>query len=168
MAENKSEKKVLVIYYSYEGNTKFIAEAIAKELDADIQDLISMKDMKSKGFGKYIWGGHQVVTKKKPELHPLEKKPEDYNTIFIGTPVWAYTFAPALRTFFTEHPLKGKKVALFMCHGGGPKEAMAKFEAEVTGCTVLGKLDLKNVLDEEPEAKRQKAIEWARKCLETC
>jgi flavodoxin len=165
MTENNIGKKVLVIYYSYEGNTKFIAEAIAKELDADIQELISMKDMKSKGFGKYVWGGRQVVTKKKPELLPLEKKPEDYGTIFIGTPVWAYTFAPALRTFLSNHPLKGKNVALFMCHGGGPKEAMAKFEAEVTGGTVLGKLDLKNALDEEPEAKRQKAIEWARKCM---
>lgn len=165
MTEKIHKDKVLVVYYSFEGNTRFIAETIAKELGADIQELKPIKDLKSKGFSKYVWGGRQVVTKKKPELMPLEKKPEDYDIIFIGTPVWAYTFAPALRTFLTEHPLKGKKIALFMCHGGGPKEAMAKFEAEVSGSTVIGKLDLMNVLDEEPEAKKRKASEWARKIV---
>jgi flavodoxin len=159
------EKKVLVIYYSYEGNTRFIAETIAKELGADIQELKPIKDIKSKGFGKYVWGGRQVVMKKMPELHPLEKKPEDYDVIFIGTPVWAYTFAPALRTFFAEHPLKSKKIALFMCHGGGPKEAMTKFEAAVPGNTIIGRLDLRNVVDEETEEKRKKTIEWVRKIV---
>jgi flavodoxin len=158
-------KKVLVVYYSFEGNTRFIAEAIAKELGADIQELKPVKDLKSKGFSKYVWGGRQVVTKKMPKLLPLEKKPEDYDAIFIGTPVWAYTFAPALRTFFAEHPLKGKKIALFMCHGGGPKDAMAKFEAEVSGSTVIGRLDLRNVLAEETDQKKKTAVEWAGKCL---
>jgi flavodoxin len=158
-------KKILVVYYSFEGNTRFIAEAIAKELGADIQELKPIKDLKSKGFSKFIWGGRQVVMKKMPELHPLEKKPEDYDTVFIGTPVWAYTFAPAVRTFLAGHSLKGKYIALFMCHGGGPKEAMAKFEAEVSGRTVIGKLDLKNVLDEETGEMRKEAVEWARKIV---
>ena len=164
MAGNLNNR-ILVVYYSFEGNTRFIAEAIAKELSADIQELKPVKDLKSRGFGKYVWGGRQVVTKKKPELMPLEKRPEDYDVIFIGTPVWAYTFAPALRTFFASHKLEGKKVALFMCHGGGPKEAMAKMEAQVPDCVVLGKLDLMNALDEEPEQKKKTALEWARKSM---
>jgi flavodoxin len=165
MIEKYDKKRLLVVYYSYEGNTRFIAESIAKELGADIQELKPIKDIKSKGFSKYMWGGRQVVTKKRPELQPLEKNPENYDVIFIGTPVWAFTFAPALRTFFSEHPLKAKKVALFMCHGGGPKEAMAKFEAEVSNSTIIGKLDLKNVLDEETGEMRKEAVEWARKIV---
>ncbi|MDD4308519.1 MAG: flavodoxin [Thermoplasmata archaeon] len=158
--------KTLVVYYSFEGNTRYIAEAIAKELGADIQELKPVKDLKSKGFGKYVWGGRQVMTKKEPVLQPLEKRPEDYDVIFIGTPVWVYTFAPALRSFFVKYPMKRKKVALFICHGGGPKDAMAKFEAQVGECTVIGKLDLMNVLDEEPEQKKKAALEWARKCVD--
>jgi len=165
MAGNLNNR-ILVVYYSFEGNTRFIAESIAKELGADIQELRPVKDLKSKGFSKYIWGGRQVISKKMPELHPLEKKPEDYETIFIGTPVWAYTFSPAVRTFLATYPLKGKRVALFMCHGGGPKEAMARFEAEVSGNSVIGKLDLKNAVEEEPESKKQDAINWAKKIVE--
>ena len=32
--------KVLVIYYSRTGNTKFVAEKIAQELEADIEEII--------------------------------------------------------------------------------------------------------------------------------
>jgi flavodoxin len=167
MIEKYDKKRLLVVYYSYEGNTRFIAEGIAKELGADIQELKPIKDIKSRGFSKYMWGGRQVVTKKRPELQPLERKPENYEVIFIGTPVWAFTFAPALRTFFSEHPLKAKKVALFMCHGGGPKEAMAKMESELQGNIIIGKLDLPHVLEKEAELKKKRAIDWAKKCLDS-
>ncbi len=159
-------EKILVVYYSFEGNTRFIAEAIAKELGADIQELKPVKDLKSKGFSKYVWGGRQVMARKEPELMPLEKNPDDFDVIFVGTPVWVYTYAPALRSFFTRYPLKGKRVGLFMCHGGGPKEAMAKLAAEVKECEVIGKLDLRNALDEDPVQKRKAAMDWARECLE--
>jgi flavodoxin len=160
-------EKILVVYYSFEGNTRFIAEAIAKELGADIQELKPVRDLASRGFSKYVWGGRQVMMKKKPDLLPLKKKPDDYSTIFIGTPVWAYTFAPALRTFFAEHPLKGKKIALFCCHEGGPRDTLAKMETMIPGNTVIGKLDLSHVLEKEAENKKRTALEWAKKCLET-
>lgn len=158
--------KALVIYYSFEGNTRSIAEAIAGELGADILELKPVKELRSKGFGKYIWGGRQVVTGKMPELMPLDKDAGDYGTIFIGSPVWAYTFAPALRTFFKQCPLKGKRVGIFLCHGGGPKDAMAKTEAMLAGNTIIGRIDFQNALEEEPESKKARAREWARKCLE--
>lgn len=157
--------KILIVYYSFEGNTKFIAEAIASELGADIQPLKPIKDLKSKGGSKFLWGGRQVVMKAKPALHSLEKNPENYDIIFIGTPVWAYTFTPAIRSFLASYPLKGKKIALFCTHGGGPKEAMAKLEAEVAENIIIGKLELGLVLDEEPDQKKAKAIEWARKII---
>lgn len=166
MAETGHGDRILVVYYSFEGNTRYIAEAIAKELAADIQELKPVKDLKSKGFSKYVWGGRQVMTKKEPVLQQLEKRPEDYDVIFIGTPVWVYTYAPALRSFFSTHPLKGKKIALFMCHGGGPKDAMAKFEAQVPDCAIIGKIDLMNALAEDPEQKKRTAIEWAGKCMD--
>jgi flavodoxin len=165
MGEKQKAGGVLVAYYSFEGNTRFIAEAIASDLKAEIMELKPVKDLKSKGFGKYVWGGRQVVTKKEPELMRLEKNPADYDLIFIGSPVWVYTYAPALRTFFKEHPFKGKRLALFMCHGGGPKDAMAKMEAAVPGNTIVGRLELQNALGEEPEEKRKTAVEWARKCM---
>jgi len=158
--------RILVVYYSFEGNTRYIAQAIAGELGADLQELKPVKDLKSKGFSKYIWGGRQVMTKKQPELVPVERNPEGYDTIFLGSPVWVYTYAPALRSFLAKHPLKSKRIGIFLCHGGGPKDAMAKTEAALSGNRIIGRLELENVLDEEPEEKKKEALEWARKCLE--
>src|SRR6056297_2836113 len=102
--------KTLVLYYSYEGHTKKVAEVIAKELSADIEGVKPIKEMKTKGFGKFIWGGGQVVMKKKPELKPMNVNPDDYDTIFVGTPVWAFTYAPPVKTILETGMLKNKKV----------------------------------------------------------
>ena len=52
-----NDLRSIVIFYSYEGNTRFIANTISKEIYADILELKPKKDMNSKGFMKYVWGG---------------------------------------------------------------------------------------------------------------
>ena len=42
--------KKLIIFYSFEGNTKLIAENIAKAIDADILELKPEKEVKTKSF----------------------------------------------------------------------------------------------------------------------
>ena len=54
----------IVIFYSFEGNTKLIAENIAKTIGADLLELKLKKEMKSKGFMKYFWGGKAAIMKK--------------------------------------------------------------------------------------------------------
>ena len=66
--------KILVVYYSLEGNTKLIAEAISEKLSADILRIRPKKDIDSKSRMKYLVGGKQAVTKEKPELVPYEDR----------------------------------------------------------------------------------------------
>lgn len=70
--------------------------------------------MNPKGFMKFLWGGKQVFSKKQPELLLFDKNPEDYDLFIIGTPVWAWTYAPALRTFFANTNLSNKKSLCFV------------------------------------------------------
>ncbi len=155
--------KKLVVFYSFEGNTKFVAEAIARSAGCDLLELKPEKEIKTRGFMKYFWGGRQVIMKKKPKLLPLGKKPEGYDLLFIGTPVWASNFAPALRTFLSENRLKGKKIALFCCYGGSPGEALENMKKELAGNSIIGEIGFK-----EPKnsgESRKKAEEWARKMI---
>jgi flavodoxin len=46
--------RILVVYYSFEGNTKLIAESVAGAVSADIMQLIPKKEHASKGFSKYF------------------------------------------------------------------------------------------------------------------
>lgn len=157
--------KTLVIYYSFEGNTRFIAETIANSINADILELKLKEEIKSKGFMKYIWGGRQVVRQKVPELILFDKKPEDYDLIFIGTPVWAWTFAPALRTFFTTVILQNKKISLFCCHGGQVGKTFDKMKVLLSGNTILGNTDFEEPLKNDKEFNSNRAREWAKVIL---
>ncbi|MBY9021719.1 MAG: flavodoxin family protein [Candidatus Lokiarchaeota archaeon] len=81
------DSKILIVYYSLTGNTRFIAECIQEILKADLQEIKPKKDIKPKGAMKYFWGGYKATMKKKPSLEPIEKDPNNYDVIIIGTPV---------------------------------------------------------------------------------
>jgi flavodoxin len=134
---------VAVVYFSLEGNTKYVAESIAMTLDADIIPLIPVKEYPTGQVSKYFWCGKSTTFKEKPKLEAYSFDAQQYDLIILGTPIWAGTFAPPLRTFLRDHPLIGKKVALFACCSGGPAEkCFAQMENEMSDCVVLSKLRL--------------------------
>lgn len=167
MAHKKQGKKILVVYYSLTGNTKFIAETIAKEAGADLLELKPKRDIKKTGGMRYFWGGRQVVMKAKPKLLPLDKNPEEYGILFIGTPVWSWSFTPALRSFFSKFEFKGKKIALFACHNGGLGSTLEKMEAELGGNDIIGKKDFfEPMTGEQGTRTRVEEIRaWAKKVV---
>lgn len=48
-----------------------------------------------------------------PEIRPFGARTADYDTVILGTPVWWYTFAPAVKTFLAGNDLAGKTVYPF-------------------------------------------------------
>lgn len=153
--------KTLIIYYSFEGSTKFIAETMAKEIGADLLELKPEKELKSHGFSKFIWGGRQVVMKTKPKLLPCAKNFNDYDLILIGTPVWAFTFTPPLRTFFSEVKLENKKIALFCCSDGQPGKTFKNMKEELNGNEFVGEMEFVDVVKKREE-NGEKAVKWAK------
>jgi len=110
---------VLVVYFSFEGNTKLIAEKIGETLNADIVELKTSKRYPTEGLGKYFWGGKSVVFGDKPTLTNKSIDLSPYDTIIIGTPVWAGSFAPPIRSFVNDYNIRNKRIAIFASHGGG-------------------------------------------------
>jgi flavodoxin len=154
--------RILVIYYSLDGNTRLIAEAIAKEVGADLLELKPDKEPPSCGFMKYFWGGRQVMTKQVPSLLPFEYHPSDYDCLFIGTPVWAFSYAPALSAFFARFPVTGKKIALFCCSGGACGKTLEKMRQRLKGNTILGEINFVQPLRLPPDKAAGEARRWAK------
>jgi flavodoxin len=152
----------LIVYYSLEGNTRLIAGEIAEEIGADILELKPKKDIQSKGFMRYFWGGKQVMQKEKPELLPLDIKIQDYDLLMLGTPVWAGNYAPVYNTLFESENIKNKKIALFCCHGGGKGKVFNSFKTALEGNEIIGELDLKDPLKNDRNASAANARQWAR------
>jgi flavodoxin len=140
--------KTLVVFYSLEGSTRRVANLIREMMNADALELMPAKDSigsERDKFGKYLLGGKQAVMRETPELKPIDVRPEDYELIFLGTPVWAWTYAPALRTFFKEHAITNKKIALFCTHEGGMKNTLLQMKEALPDNTFIGSFDFMNV-----------------------
>jgi flavodoxin len=153
--------KTLVVYYSLEGNTKLIAETIASTTKADILEIKPVKELNKEKSSKYMWGGKQAWMHEKPELLPYDTNPNDYDVIFLGTPVWAYTFSPPIRSFIEKHKLKGKKIAVFCCYGGGMKNMLEKLKRALEGNEILGENDFIEPKTRNTEQNLTKAKQWA-------
>ncbi len=159
--------KTLVIYYSYDGNTRFLAEQMAEEIGAELLELKPVNEMTSKGFMKFVHGGKQVLSRKCPELHPLDKNPAEYDLILLGTPVWGGAYAPPLRTFFAQTPLSGKKIALFCSCGSKAGKTFQRMGEKLAGNEVLGDICFVEPLRAGTETEGEKAREWARQMAAT-
>ena len=148
--------KALIIFYSLEGNTQFIAKHIAAKIWADLLQLHPEEEITSKWFMKYVRWGRQVVMKLTPQLQPRTLDIDQYDTIIFWTPVRAFNYAPALRTFFTEQKFTNKKIFLFCCHEGNKGKTLENMAQAVTGNEVVSQIDflapLKN--DKNQEIKK--------------
>ncbi|MDO4345307.1 MAG: flavodoxin [Eubacteriales bacterium] len=110
--------KTLILYYSYLGNTKRIAEMIQKEIGGDMARIETVVPYDS-DYNKVVNQGQDEVNRGyMPKLKPLDVRFEDYDRIILGTPVWWYTFAPAMHTFLANHDFSGKTVYPFVTNGG--------------------------------------------------
>ena len=153
--------KTAIIYYSFEGNSAYIADIIKSALEADAFEIKTSDTKKRKGFAKYFWGGMQAVTRKKPELQPLSVDVDAYDLIILGTPVWAGSPAPAFASFLSGTRISGKKIALFCCHAGGKGKIFEKMKDLLFGNAFAGEMDFVNPSKGNPADLRKKITEWA-------
>ncbi len=159
--------KILIVYYSLTGNTKFIAEIIKNALNADILPLKPKKELNPEGGMKFFWGGYQAIMKKKPKLEDFDINPEEYDLIFIGTPVWAWRYSPPIRSFLKQFNLKNKKVAIWMCYAGNADKALMRFKETIADSVLLGENKFQDPLQKGPEEAKKRAIQWVNQIVET-
>lgn len=138
--------KVALVYYSMSGNTEFAAEKIKNVMTEKASaanggegltggfsiDLIKIEPEKAypdKGAKKFLFGGKAAVMGEKPVLKEYNFDPSKYDTIIIGSPVWAGTMAPPIRSFVTNRwsDIMNKQLGIFTCaSGNGGYKAVEK------------------------------------------
>ena len=143
--------KKLIIFYSLDGNTRFIAQKMAEIIEADILELKPEKEIPRIEPFKHFAGSKRVLFKKASKLKQYNVNLADYDTLIIGTPVWAFTFAPAIRAFLNENSIQNKKIILFCTYGSGPGKTFANFENNLAGNEIIGKVGFKKVLKKSKE-----------------
>lgn len=154
--------KTLIIYYSFEGNVKLLGETMASEIGADILELHPKQEIKSTGFMKYLWGGRQVIMKEEPKLEPINVNLNDYELLVIGTPVWAGSYTPAIRSFLSSNSIVNKKIAFFCSHEGGLGKTLDNLKNKLSANQIISSIDFIAPLKKNKEATLERAKTWIK------
>ena len=111
--------KSLIVYYSYSGITRRLAEDIALITDAKLLEL-KPQDPYSFSYNTAVKEVRAQIEKGVcPALMQFDINVADFETVFIGSPNWLKTFAPPVLSFLRATDLSGKTVIPFCTHGGG-------------------------------------------------
>jgi flavodoxin len=119
--ENK-EMKTLIVYFSATGNTKAAAQKLAKEFNADLYEITPEElytaadlDWRDKTSRSTI---EMQDKSSRPAIKGRCENIADYDTVWIGFPVWWYTAPTIVNTFIEAHDLSGKTLNVFATSGG--------------------------------------------------
>jgi flavodoxin len=148
--------KTLVVFYSRDGHTKAVAQEIAKTLGADLEEIVDKKSRQ--GIIGWLLGGRDATKKRETEIDPLKCDPAQYDLVAVGTPIWAWNMAPAVRTYLTQNKGKIKSAAFFCTQGGSGGEKTFGYMEEI--------LDLKPKATLELNAKELASPDKDRKMAE--
>ena len=146
----------LLIYYTFEGNTGFVASELQKRLDLAVERLCVEHEPPKKGLGKFLRGGKSALTGEDPGLLPLQNDPAAFSRIILAYPVWAGTYPPAVGAFLKRCPLQNKMVHVIACSASGNgTKSIENVRAALPDCEVVSSLNLINPLKHRESAARE-------------
>lgn len=116
---SNQSRKTLVVYYSATGNTKAVAEMIAEETNGDLfeiqpQDPYSDEDLNWTDENSRVTREYENEDERNVELvSTTVDNWEDYDTVFVGYPIWWGIAAWPVNTFVENNDFTGKTVVPF-------------------------------------------------------
>ena len=125
--------KKLVAYFSASGTTKKAAERLAKATGADLFEIKPKVPYSSADLNWMDKKSRSSVEMSDPSSRPeiAEKIPNlaDYDTVFLGFPIWWYVAPRIINTFVESYDFTGKTLVPFATSGGsgmgGTNKALA-------------------------------------------
>lgn len=133
------EGKNLVVYFSASGNTKNAAELIAAETNADIFELIpkepySTADLNYSNDDSRVVYEHDHEEARDIELESTTVENwENYETVFIGYPIWWHIAAWPVNGFVKANDFSGKTVIPFCTSASSDLGESGELLAEMAG-----------------------------------
>ena len=154
--------KALVVYFSATGNTKAVAETLAKLQDAALYEIVPEQPYTDEDLNYNDRTTRATAEQNDPDARPAIQGSitdfEQYEVVYVGYPIWWGDMPRILYTFFDAYDLSGKTIAPFCTSGGsglsGTPGTIAEMEA---GATVLDGL---HISDSSADNAESAVAEW--------
>ena len=121
--------KVLIVFFSHAGenyavgnikvgNTKLVADEIQKVTGGDEFEIVAERNYDLPYASLTKLAKEEQERNEKPAFKGEVKDIDQYNTVFIGGPVWWGTYPQVMFSFFDKYDLNGKTIIPFTTHEG--------------------------------------------------
>lgn len=120
--QDAQEHKILVAYFSATGTTKGVAEHIANGLNADIYEIVPEEPYTDADLDYNDNNSRTMIEMNDPNARPAisgsVENMEQYDTVFIGYPIWGGEAPRIVSTFVESYDFSGKTIVPFCTSGG--------------------------------------------------
>ncbi len=123
----KGSNTTLVAYFSASGTTREAATELSQVAHADLFEIVPEHEYTDADLD---WEDHN--SRSSVEMENKKSRPsikngkieiiEQYDTIYIGFPIWWYTAPTIINTFIEQNNLRGKVLITFATSGGSTVE----------------------------------------------
>ena len=151
--------KKLVAYFSASGTTEKVAKALANAADAklyEIKPAVPYSKADLNWMNKQSRSSVEMRDKSsRPELADNSAAVDEYDTVFVGFPIWWYNAPTIINSFLEAYDFSGKKIVLFATSGGsGFGKAVDSLQQSAPGATIIEGA----VLNGRPDEAKLKAF----------
>lgn len=184
-AVNLSDGKILIVYFTMPesdgvdtvagasrvvvdgelyGSVEFMANTIQETTGGDLFEIKTVQDYPTLHEPLVDLADEELANDARPELSTHIDNLDEYDTVFVGYPIWWGDMPMPLYSFFDEYDFSGKTIIPFSSHGGSrlanTVETIAELEpdAAVTdGFTVS-----RNDIEEDASAVAEELVSWVK------
>ena len=155
--------KKLVAYFSASGVTESVAKTLAKTIGADLYEIKPETPYSNADLDWRDKNSRSSVEMNNPDSRPkiADKNANigEYDTIFVGFPIWWYTAPTIIKTFLESYDFGGKTIVPFATSGGS---GMGKTAEDLQKTVPLAKVKSGKMLNGRLSADKLK--KWAENC----
>lgn len=151
--------KTLIIYYSLHNHTKDIAERIQKMTGGELYAIQTKEKIDTKPWF-YLTLKKQLSEKKYPSLSGKMPDISQYDTIFVGGPVWWYTVSTPMRAFLQQTDFMNKKVVPYSTQGSNFGTYFEDFAQMAKNAKLQKSASFNNLPAKYNQAVDNKIAEW--------
>ncbi len=109
----EGKSNILVVYFSQSGTTRGIAERIVELTGSDTYRILAAEPYEGDGYPDSDRIQDEAYNDKRSGVANLPENLDNYDTIFVGTPIWWHYPAMVVCTFLDNYDFKGKTIIPF-------------------------------------------------------
>lgn len=156
--------KNLVVYFSATGRTKKVAENLAKAVSGDLFEIVPKQKYTDEDLD---WTNPK--SRSSVEMNNLSYRPEiinnlnnikDYDSIFLGFPIWWYREPTIIDTFLEQYDFSNRKIIPFATSGGSGMGSISKNIKQLANNSIVEDGKRFSINADEKELK-----DWANKYI---